>query len=415
MTAQSPGSGPGVVIVGGGQAGLQTAVSLRERGFAGPITMVAGEFAAPYQRPPLSKDFLEGAAAEADLVLRAPAFYAERGIDLLLGRVAAAIDRAGRTVSLEDGGILRYDRLVLALGSRARRLAVPGAEHPHVLSLRTLADAQRLRARLTTARRIVIVGAGFTGLEVAAAARAAGRDVTVVETLPRIMSRALSEHTAGHLLRLHGGHGVRILTGRRVAAIESAADGTLSGVRLGADASGGGELLPADLVLCAVGVEPVDELAAGAGLAVDGGIVVDSCLRTIDQRIFAVGDCVRFPSPYSDAPLRLESVQNAVDQGKCAAGNLCGEQAPYAAVPWFWTDQYEDKVQIAGVTAGHDRTEVDGDPASGSFGVYCFRGGRLVGVESVNRVAEHIRARRLLASGASDVRERLRESRVVPA
>jgi 3-phenylpropionate/trans-cinnamate dioxygenase ferredoxin reductase subunit len=394
LTPPNPPAAEPVVILGGGQAGLQTAASLRERGFSGPITLVAAEDAAPYQRPPLSKQYLAG-APDTDLDLRAAGFYAEHGIALLRGRAAVTVDRVRRHVLLEDGTAVRYGQLVLALGARPRKLTVPGAAHPHVLTLRTRADARVLRERLAAARRVVVAGAGFTGLEVAAAARSAGCEVTVVEALARIMSRALSTHTAEHLARLHAGQGVRILTGRQIAAIEPAAVRLAPGP--GRDGSGE-ERLPADLVLAAVGVEPVCELAAGAGLAVDGGILVDDRLRTADPRIFAAGDCVRFPSPHTDAPIRLESVQNAIDQGKCVAANLCGEQTRYTAVPWFWTDQYQDKVQIAGITAGHDRTEVDGDVASGRFGVYCFRGGRLLGVESVNRPAEHIKARRLLAA-----------------
>src|SRR5581483_654304 len=258
------------------------------------------------------------------------------------------------------------------------------------------AEARSLRDRLAEPRRVAVIGAGFTGLEVAAAARTAGHEVTVIEALDRVLARAVSAPVSRHVTRLHRGRGVSILFGRRVEAIEGAPDGPVRGVRLA-----GGENVPADLVVVGIGVLPDTALAESAGLAVADGVVVDEYLRTSDPAIHAIGDCALFPSPYAADPLRLESVQNAVDQAKCVAQYIAGDglaAQPYRAVPWFWTDQYSDKIQIAGITTGHDRVEVLGEQEQGRFSVSCFRGDRLVGVESINRPAEHIKARRQLAA-----------------
>lgn len=392
-------AGSPIVIVGAGQGGLQSAASLREAGFDGPLTLVGAEPHPPYDRPPLSKQYLAGETDAAALALRTPAYFENHRIELMLGSRVDRIDRSRGAVVLSSGARLPYERLVLATGSIPRRLPVPGAEHPDVLVLRTLAEARVLRDRLAAPRRVVVIGAGFTGLEVAAAARAAGHQVTVVEALDRVLARAVSVPISEHVTALHRGRGVTILFGRQVEAIEGDPDGPLRAVRLR-----GGETVPADLVVVGIGVLPDTALAEDAGLAVANGIVVDSYLRTSDPSIHAVGDCVLFPSPHAEGPLRLESVQNAVDQGKCAAEYLARdglECRPYTAVPWFWTDQYSDKLQIAGITAGHDRTELVGDPAQGRFSVHCFRGDRLIGVESVNRPAEHIKARRQLAAAGA--------------
>ncbi len=387
-----------IVIVGGGQAGLQTAASLRDEGYSGPVTLVCGESAAPYERPPLSKQFLAGQFTLEDTALRAPDFYAQQEIDLRLGDPAVRIYRSDQAVLLESGTRLPYQRLVVALGSRPRPLPVPGADHPGVLALRTLADAETLRARLSESRSIVVIGAGFTGLEVAAAAASAGLEVTVVESFDRVIARAVSPAVSEYLTVLHARNGVRILTRRTVEAVEAGTPGGYGyKVRLS-----DGEAIPADLVVAAVGVLPETALAEQAGLDVANGIVVDQYLRTADPAIYAVGDCVSFPTRHADGLVRLESVQNATDQAQRAAANLVAPEAdrtPYTELPWFWTDQYQDKVQIAGITAGHDRTETVGDPAGGQFSVYCYRGDELIGAESVNMPLDHIRARRKLKNG----------------
>lgn len=391
-------SAPPIVIAGAGQAGLEAAAALREAGYNGPLALVGAEPHAPYERPPLSKQFL---ASDADagpeaVALRGADYYQSQSIDLKSGVAVSRIDRERRSVLLSSGEPLRYSKLILATGSTPRRLNVPGADHPDVMVLRSLDDAAALRARLAAAYlRVVVIGAGFIGLEVAAAARAAGHDVTLVEALDRVIARAVSAPVSQYLADLHRDRGVRILFDRRIEAIDAYRGGALRTVRLA-----GGEVIPADLVVVGIGVTPDTAVARDAGLEVADGIVVDEYLRTSDSDIHAIGDCARFPSPHADGAVRLESVQNAVDQARCVAEYLtrgAAQCAPYTAVPWFWSDQYTDKLQIAGITAGHDRVEIVGDPAEHSFSVYCFAGQHLLGVESVNRPVDHIRGRRQLA------------------
>ena len=382
---------PRVVIVGTGQGGLQTAASLREAGFAGPVTLVGDEPDLPYQRPPLSKAYLLGKMAEEGLRLRSEAFYARNAIDLLAGERVAAIDRAARRVRLANGKELGFDHLVLATGARNRPLPVRGADLDGVLYLRTLAEARDLKARIAGAREVVVVGAGFIGLEFAAVARQLGKEVHVVEATQRPMGRAVSAQMSWFFTERHMGWGAKLLLGAGVARILG------QGGRVVAVEATDGQRLPADLVVVGIGVLPNAELAAEAGLAVQDGIVVDANLLTADPAISAIGDCARYPSRFAGAPARLESVQNAADQGRCVAARIAGRPAAYDAVPWFWSDQGDLKLQIVGLTMGHDATALRGDPASGRFSVFCFRGGRLVGIESVNRPADHMAGRRLLA------------------
>jgi 3-phenylpropionate/trans-cinnamate dioxygenase ferredoxin reductase subunit len=383
-----------VVVVGAGQAGGQVAGALRENGHTGPVTLIGAEDAPPYQRPPLTKAFLAGTADESDLALRTGSYYEDRGIELLRGSRVTSIDRQAADVVLESGDRLRYDRLVLATGARPRRLPVPGADLPGVLTVRTVADARWLRRRLAEAgsARVVVVGGGFLGLELASVVRAQGHAVTVVEALPRMLPGKVSEPASAHLARVHFGHGVRLLPGVGVAAVHDAARGLA--VEL-AD----GTLLPADFVVVSIGVVPDVELAADAGLATDNGVVVDEHLRTTDPVIYAVGDCVRFPDSRTGQALRLESVQNAVDQAGCVAATLGGTPTPYASLPWFWSNQYDIRLQIAGLADGSDSHVVAGDYAGGRFSVLCCVDGHVVGVESVNRPADFVIARRLLTAG----------------
>ncbi|MGW1196769.1 NAD(P)/FAD-dependent oxidoreductase [Streptomyces sp. NPDC002536] len=383
-----------VVIVGTGQAGSDTAAALRARGFTGRVTLVGDETAVPYQRPPLSKDYLTGSRSAEGLELRPASFYADQDIELVGGDRAVAVDRRSREVTLESGRRLPYGQLVLALGARPRSLPVPGAGLDGVLALRSLDDARQLRRALDAARRLVVIGGGFIGLELAATARQLGIEATVVEAAPRVMARAVSVETSSLLTAEHRARGTQILLSRGVSALHGDASGHVRSVELD-----GGERLPADLVVVGVGALPNTGLAAHAGLTVDDGILVDELLRTDDPAVFAIGDCARFPSPHADRTLRLESVQNASDQARCVAATIYGEEFPYTAVPWFWSEQYDLRLQIAGLTDGHDRTVTVGDPASGRFSVFCFHGERLLGTESVNRPADHMITRRLLASG----------------
>lgn len=380
---------PSVVIVGAGHAGVEAAAALRARGFGGAVTLVGEERALPYQRPPLSKRYLHDAAAHA--ALRDAGFYAAERIGLRTGVRVAAIDRRAQRVTLDDGERLAYDHLVLATGTRARRLDLPGAEADGVLTLRTLADADALRARLHAARSLVIVGAGFIGLELAAAARPLGVAVHVLESAPRALSRVASSAAAAHLVHVQAAEGARFTFGAFVAGID-APNGRVAGVTLD-----DGRHLAADVVVVAAGAVPNVELAAAAGLAVDDGVVVDAGLATSDPAIFAIGDCARFPA--GEGSMRLESVQNAADQARAMAARLTGDDAPYARVPWFWSDQGTQRLQIAGVARADDEAIVRGDPARGAFSVFRYRGGALVAVESINRPADHAMARRLLSGG----------------
>lgn len=381
-----------VVIIGTGQAGFQTAASLRQAGFEGEVTLVGEESEPPYQRPPLSKAFLKGEGDPNEVHLRPETFFASKDIGLLSGDRVEHLDREARRVELASGRTLDYDDLVLATGSRPRALPVPGSDLDGVLMLRTLADAQALRERLTEGARLVVVGGGFIGLELAASARERGAEVTVIEALERTMARAVTPATSAHFAALHAEHGATILHGATVAQIVG--DGAVSGVELGDRTR-----MDADLVVVGVGIVPNVELAAEAGLAVHDGIVVDETLRTSDPAVWAIGDCARYPSPYAHRPVRLESVQNATDHGRAVAAAIMGEPAPYEALPWFWSDQHSRKLQIAGLLEGHDSTVLRGDPAGDAFSVFCFDGDRLICVESVNRMPDHMAARKLIAAG----------------
>lgn len=383
----------GIVIAGAGQAGFQVAASLREHGFDGRVTLVGEEPAAPYQRPPLSKQYLTGAVEADRLPLRPAEFYARNAIDLVTGDPVTALDPGARRVRLASGAELPFDRLVLATGARHRPLPVPGADLDGVLALRTLADAGELRERLRRAQDVVVVGAGFIGLEFAAAAAGQGLRPVVIEAADRPLTRAVSPAVARFLTAQHRRAGVRFSFGTGVAEILGTG-GRVRGVR-----ASDRKVYPADLVLVGIGVLPNAEPAAAARLATRDGIVVDEFLTTACPAISAIGDCARHPSPFAGAPVRLESVQNAVDQARCVAAGLTGAPAPYTAVPWFWSDQGPVKLQIAGLTAGADTLVPRGDPASGRFSVLCFREGRFLGAESVNRPVDHMTVRRLLAAG----------------
>jgi 3-phenylpropionate/trans-cinnamate dioxygenase ferredoxin reductase subunit len=405
-----------VVIVGAGQGGLQVAASLRQEGYEGNIVLVGDEPGVPYQRPPLSKAYMLGASTAADLALKADSFFADQRIDYLAGERVFEIDRTGRTVALgagqgagatgagatgagaagADSGVrLPFDHLVLATGARNRPLPVPGADLDGVVSLRTLADAADLKARLAAASEVVVIGAGFIGLEFASVAAKLGRRVTVVEAVGRPMARVVSPPISAHFVAAHERAGTVFRFGAGVARLLGDA-GRVAGVELA-----GGERLSADLVVVGIGVLANAELAAAAGLAVANGVEVDATLATGDPAISAIGDCALHPSRWCETPVRIESVQNAIDQAKCVAARLVGRPAPYTAVPWFWSDQGADKLQTAGLAIGADRAVVRGDPESGRFSAFVYRGEKLLAVESVNRPADHMIARRLLAAGLS--------------
>ena len=380
-----------VAVVGAGQAGFQAAASLRQEGFDGRIVVIGDEPVPPYQRPPLSKSYLARESALDELWLRPESFYTTHEIELLAGQTVTAVDRRGRRLRLASGGELSWDHLVLATGARFRPLPVPGAELDGVLPLRSLADADILRERLDQAREIVVVGAGFIGLEFASVAIARDAAVHIIEITQQAMGRVVSAATSRFFADAHARWGAAISFGTGIARILGA------GGRATAVETTDGRRLAADLVLVCIGVIPNAELAAAAGLAVDNGIVVDECLLTRDPAVFAVGDCANFPTPFAVSRVRLESVQNAVDQGRSVAAHIAGKPAAYDKVPWFWSDQGDLKLQIAGITVGHDAAVLRGDPDARRFSVFCYRAGRLIGVESINQTPDHVAARRLLA------------------
>jgi 3-phenylpropionate/trans-cinnamate dioxygenase ferredoxin reductase component len=381
-----------VVILGAGQAGFQAAASLRDNGFDGCITLVGDEPHLPYERPPLSKSYLTGGKERKRLQLRPEEFYAAHDIELLLGEHATEIDRFGRKVALRSGRRLSYDHLVLATGAGNRRLPAD-ADLDGILYLRTLSEADMLVERLVPARDVVIIGAGFIGLELAAVLRKLGKTTHVLDLLPRVMSRAVSSVTSRFFLNEHANWGTTIVTGVTVSKVLGR-NGKVNGVL-----TDDGRNFAADLVVVGVGVVPNVELAAAAGLSVHGGIIVDSRLRTSDPAISAIGDCALFPSRFARTRIRLESVQNAVDQARCVAGCLVGRNAEYTSVPWFWSDQADIRLQMVGITADCDRAILRGDPGMRKFSVFCFRGARFLGIESINTPSDHMFGRRLLASG----------------
>jgi len=393
----------GVVVVGGGQAAFSVASTLRRAEYAGPVTILAAERHLPYQRPPLSKKFLaDPGGTQVDLVPES--YYRECDIDLRRGDEVIAVDRAACTVTTRGGSRLGYDHLVLATGARNRGLPVPGRDLAGVHCLRSIDDAREIGTALTRARDVVVIGGGFIGLELAQAAVARGARVTVVELADRLLARALSPHLAAHLRGRHEHTGVQILTGTAVLAIEGERP-AFSPVKGGGGAVGRGVervatdigSLPADLVLYGVGAAPRDELARAAGLPVADGVLVDEQLRSIaDPRVSAVGDCARHPHPLAAGLVRLESAQNATDQGALVGRRLAGRPAAYESLPWFFSDQGAIKLQIAGLRADADEIRVAAGDRPDRWCAYAFRAGSLVAVETLNWPAEHLAARRLL-------------------
>jgi 3-phenylpropionate/trans-cinnamate dioxygenase ferredoxin reductase subunit len=389
---------PHIVIVGAGQAGVMAAEALRTGGYTGAITLLGDEPHGPYHRPPLSKAWLAGEMDAAQLTMRAPEMLARKQIELRTGLTARAINRAAQTVTLTDGSTLHYTGLVLATGATPRRLPLAGGDAPNVLALRSRDDAQSIAARMgdciAQGLPLVVIGGGFIGLEVAATARKKGLPVTVLEAAPRLLGRVLAPMLSDWYAALHRRHGVELVLDARIQAIETL-DGQAAAVTL-AD----GRRLPCGLVVLGVGVSANDALARDAGLAVDRGIVVDACCRTSDPLIVAAGDCTARQVP-DGSLLRLESVQNATEQGRSAAAALLGQDRPFTATPWFWSDQYDCKLQMAGLSTGADEWAVRGDMAGTSFSVYHFRAGRLIAVDSVNAAKDHLMARKLMDAGVS--------------
>jgi NADPH-dependent 2,4-dienoyl-CoA reductase/sulfur reductase-like enzyme len=383
-----------VVIAGAGQAGFQTAASLRQDGFAGRIVIIGDEPGLPYQRPPLSKAYLMGKTTAEALTFRPEKFFADNRIELIAQTRVTAIDRTNKRVALSSGGALDYDHLVLALGAHNRTLPIPGADLDGVFGLRTLADADAIGAMLADAHEVVVAGAGFIGLEFAAVASALGKSVHVLELADRTMARAISPAMSQLFADAHALWGVKIDFGQGLARIDG------DGRRVTGVDTTDGRTRPADIVVFGIGVLPTVAVAAEAGLDIDNGIKVDAMLVTSDPTISAIGDCAAFPSPFADSYIRLESVQNAADQGRAVAARLMGKAAPYSAVPWFWSDQRDLKLQIAGLSIGAGRTVVVGNPEERRMSVLCFKRDKLIAVESVNRGSDHVAARKIFGRGA---------------
>ncbi len=383
-----------VVIVGASHASAQLCASLRQNGWAGQILLIGDEPSLPYQRPPLSKALLSGESSVEDLPIRKPEFYEKEQVVFRHARVTG-IDRAGQTVALDDGETVAYDKLVLCTGARPRPLNVPGADLAGVHELRNAADTDAIRATLATATRAVVIGAGYIGLEAAASLRKLGIEVTVLEVAERVLQRVTAPEISAFYDRIHREEGIDLRVGVGVAAIEG--DGAVSGVRL-AD----GELIAAELVIVGVGVVPNVELAQDAGLAVDNGIVIDEHGRTDDPDIFAAGDCANHFDARYDRRLRLECVANAVEQAKSVGAAICGQDKPISALPWFWSDQYDLKLQIAGLSAGYDEVVLRGDPSTGrGFACFYFSDGQLIAADCVNRPQEFMFSKRAIAEGLS--------------
>jgi 3-phenylpropionate/trans-cinnamate dioxygenase ferredoxin reductase subunit len=381
------------VIVGAGHAAGQVVASLRQKKYGGKIVLIGDEEHYPYQRPPLSKKFLAGELPAERLYLKPPAFYDDPDIDVHLNTRVTNIDPAGKSVTDADGNQYDYDDLVIATGARVRKLDLPGSDLPGVHYLRNIQDVTAMQREMEKGARLVIIGGGYIGLEVAAVAASRGLRVTVVEMAERVMSRVVSEQVSAFYQSEHRKHGVELklstgLTG--FSGGESVAKVMLSD----------GTAIAADLVLIGIGVVPNVELADDAGIHVDNGIRVDECCRTSEKNVYAVGDCTNHPNNLLGRQLRLESVHNALEQAKTAASNICGDELRYSQVPWFWSDQYDLKLQIAGISEGYDRTVLRGDPADRAFSCLYLRDGQLIAIDSINAPRDFMQSKALIGNRA---------------
>lgn len=399
------GASDHIVIIGGGQAGAQAAISLRSGGYGGSITLIGDEAAAPYQRPPLSKAYLKGELEEERLYFRSKDWYAEENIALELNSSAASIDRSARKVLLEDGRSYPYDALIIATGSRPRPLPLEGADLGGVFELRSLHDVDKLSETFAPGKKITIVGAGYIGLEAAAVARQMGLEVTVLEMADRVLARVTSPAISEFYTRVHTDAGVNIMTGARLSRL------------VGTDRVDGAELadgtqIDAEIVLVGIGILPNQELAAQAGIACENGILVDRDARTSDARVFAAGDCAARPLVHYGRRGRLESVHNAIEQGKLAAAAILGHDRPKEDVPWFWSDQYDLKLQIAGLSTDYDEAVVRGDPDTRRFSVFYLKDGTLIAVDAVSSPPDYMVGKKLIAAAAKLAPEKLRDTSV---
>lgn len=380
-----------VVVIGAGQAGAQAAISLRQWGYEGQITLLGEEREPPYQRPPLSKAYMKGEMEKDRLYLKKIEWYSENQVDLKLNTHVERIDRVNKTVVLLNSEeVIPYDKLVLATGSRPRQLDLPNSDVEGVFSLRGISDVDRIQPNMEAGKKVVIIGAGYIGLEAAAVSRQLGLDVTVVETAPRILARVTSPKMSEFYTKEHVAQGVDILTNVGLKEIRSE-DGCIHSVLLD-----NGSALQADLLLVGIGILPNAEIAKDAGIFCDNGVVVDEDTRTNDPDIFAVGDCAKRPLVHYGRSARLESVHNAIEQGKLAAAAILERKRPLEDCPWFWSDQYDLKLQIAGLSEGYDTLVVRGDPAERKFAVFYLKDKKLLAVDAVNSAPEFLVSKKLI-------------------
>ncbi len=392
-----------LIIVGAGQAAAQSILTLTQKRYSGRVTVVGDEPYPPYQRPPLSKRYLSGELERRRLFIRPSAFYEQRGVTLTLGSRAERLEPDKQRITLGDGRELHYDNLLLATGSQVRRLDAPGAGLSGIHYLRTIADADRILCALATAKHLVIIGAGYIGLEVAAVARAHGASVTVLEAADRVMARVVCPEVAAFYRDVHEAAGVDIHCDTVVSGF--AGDTHVTGV-----IADDGRRYPCDSVVVGIGIVPATELAEQAGIDCQDGIRVDEHACTSEPLIYAAGDCTNHPNALLGRRLRLESVHNAIEQSKTAALSLLGVTAAYAQVPWFWSDQYDLKLQIAGISKGYDRVVLRGDPAARTFAAYYLREGRLIAVDAINSPKDFLLGKRLVAEGAKLSPQRIEDT-----
>ncbi len=394
-----------IVVAGAGHAAGQLVTSLRQKQFAGKIIVVGEEAYIPYQRPPLSKKFLAGEMPQERLYVKPASYYESHDVDLRLSTSVQTIDRNNKTITCLSGAPIDYDKLVLALGARVRRLPLPGANMAGVHYLRSIDDVKGMQEAMQPRSRLVIIGAGYIGLEVAAVAAELGLHVTVIEAEERVLSRVVSPQLSHFYQLEHEAHGVTLKLATGVSAIVG--DDRVQAVRLK-----NGDQIPADFVVIGIGVLPNTELAEKSGLEVNNGIVVDDHCRTSDPNIFSIGDCTMHPNRLLGRSLRLESVHNALEQAKTAAANLLGEDVSYAQVPWFWSDQYDLKLQIAGLSQGYDEAITRGDPATRSFACCYLRQGQLIAVDAVNSPRDFMQAKALIAAGSRPDKKKLGDATI---
>lgn len=380
------------IIIGAGHAGSQAAISLRQEGYAGQIILINDETDIPYHKPPLSKSYLK-APEGGGLVLRPESAYRDNNIEMMFGRRVDAVSLAGKTVTLDDGQVLNWSELIFATGARARIPNLPGVELDGVFTLRRMEDARRIAAAMPNVENVVIIGGGFIGLEMAHSAIALGKKTVLIEAAPRVLGRSVATHISAHVEARSRAASITVLTGLGVMAIEGE-NGRVTGVK-----AADGTIFPADMVVMGTGAVPNVELAVTAGLAVDNGIVVDENLRTSASHVYAIGDCVSYDHFHAGRRVRLESVQNATDQAKHVARTIVGRETPFREIAWFWSDQGDMKLQTAGLAFDADRHVLSGNPEENAFSIFHFAGDRLVAVDSINRPADHMIARRLLAAG----------------